>query len=209
MPAMTLRRLDPRARRAAVVTAVLVVLAFLLAAWVVGGAGVADVDRGAKALIRDGRLAALETPMWAISALATGYVLLPVTFACSAVLWRRRHHAVALWLPAIGVGAALALPIIKWLIDKPRPSLRGYGFPSGHVFGVTVFVVIAVYLLWGFDTPRRWQRGARAAGITFVTLVGYSRIYVNAHWLSDVVGGLLAGIAFALVMVLVIDGRLR
>jgi membrane-associated phospholipid phosphatase len=39
--------------------------------------------------------------------------------------------------------------------------------------------------------------------------VGYSRIFVNAHWLSDVVGGLLAGIAFASAVVLVLDSRIR
>jgi undecaprenyl-diphosphatase len=98
---------------------------------------------------------------------------------------------------------------MKWVINKPRPTLRGYGFPSGHVYGVTVFVIVVVYLLWSFDVPRRWQRAARALGIVFVAAVGYSRIYVNAHWLSDVVGGLLAGIAFALAMVLVLDARLR
>jgi membrane-associated phospholipid phosphatase len=63
--------------------------------------------------------------------------------------------------------------------------------------------------LWTFEAPRRWQRAARAAGLVFVTVVGYSRIYVNAHWLSDVIGGLLAGIAFALVTVLVLDARPR
>ena len=114
----------------------------------------------------------------------------------------------ALSLPAIGLGAVVALGITKWVVNKPRPSLRGYGFPSGHVFGVTVFVVMAVYLLWQFEAPRRVQHAARAVGIVFVLVVGYSRLYVNAYWLSDVVGGLLAGVAFALVMVLAMDARL-
>jgi undecaprenyl-diphosphatase len=203
------RSLEPGARRSAVVATALVVLVFLAAAWVVRGGVVSDVDRDAKALIRDGRPAILETPMRVISVLATGYVLLPVTLVASVALWWRRRQAVALWLPALGIVAVLVLPGIKWLISVPRPTLRGHGFPSGHVFAATLFVVVAVYLLWSLGVPRRWQRAARAAGIVFVTLVGYSRIYVNAHWLSDVVGGLLAGTAFALLVVLVIDGRLR
>jgi undecaprenyl-diphosphatase len=77
------------------------------------------------------------------------------------------------------------------------------------VFGVTVFVVAAVYLLWFYEMPRRTQRLARAVGVAFIVAVGYSRLYVNAHWLSDVVGGLLAGLAFAVVAMLVIDRRLR
>ena len=198
------KRLEPGARRSAVGVMTLVVLLFLVAASVVRGGVLSDVDRGAKALIREGRPAVLETPMRVISNLATGYVLLPVTLAGSALLWRR-HRAVAAWLPVFGLTAVLVLPVIKWLISTPRPTLRGYGFPSGHVFAATLFVVVAIYLLWSLEAPRRWQRAARAAGIAFVTLVGYSRIYVNAHWLSDVIGGLLVGIAFALVVVLVLD----
>jgi membrane-associated phospholipid phosphatase len=147
--------------------------------------------------------------MRALSVLGSGDVLLPVTVLCSVVLWRRRHRALALWLPGIGLATGVTLALLKWVINKPRPTLRGYGFPSGHVFGATVFVLVLLYLLWTFDAPGRWQRGARVAGVVFVTLVGYSRLYVNAHWLSDVVGGLLAGIAFALVTVLVLDARLR
>ena len=204
-----MRRLEPGARRSAVVVTVLVALIFLLAVWVVRGGVTSDVDSGAKALIRDGRAAVLETPMRVVSFLATGYVLLPLALVASAILWRRRHGAIALSLPVIGVIAVLVLPGIKWLISKPRPTLRGYGFPSGHVFAATIAVILVVYLLWSLEAPRRWQRVARAGGIVFVTLVGYSRIYVNAHWLSDVVGGLLAGVAFALAFVLVIDSRLR
>jgi undecaprenyl-diphosphatase len=192
-----------------VITTVTVVLLFLCAAWVVRAATIGELDRGAKALIREGRSEVLETPMRVISALATGYVLLPIAIAASVLLWQRRHRGLALALPAIGVAAALALPVIKWMIAKPRPSLRGYGFPSGHVFAATVFVLVGLYLLWCFDAPRRWQRVAQVVGIAFVTLVGYSRIFVNAHWLSDVVGGLLAGAAFALVTVLALDRRLR
>ena len=191
------------------VVTVIVVLLFLVAVSVVRGGVLSDVDRGAKVLIREGRPAVLETPMRVISNLATGYVLLPVTLVGSLILWQRRRQTVLLWLPAIGVAAAVVLPIIKWVISQPRPTLRGYGFPSGHVFAATIFVLVLVYLLWSLDAPRRWQRAARAFGIVFITLVGYSRIYVNAHWLSDVVGGLLAGIAFALVVVLAIDRWLR
>jgi undecaprenyl-diphosphatase len=77
------------------------------------------------------------------------------------------------------------------------------------VYGVTVFVIVVVYLLWAFQAPPRWRRATQAAGIAFVTTVGYSRIYVNAHWFSDVLGGLLAGIAFASAVVLVLDSRIR
>jgi membrane-associated phospholipid phosphatase len=201
------KHLDRAARRSAAVFLAVAILAFFTAALIARAETFSELDRGARAYVRTGRSPGLAPPMRFVSLLGSGYVLLPVTVACSVALWRRRHRAVALSLPAIGAGAALALAATKWIVNKPRPSLRGYGFPSGHVFGVTVFVVMAVYLLWMFDTPPRVQRAARTVGIVFVLVVGYSRLYVNAHWLSDVVGGLLAGLAFALLMVLTVDGR--
>jgi undecaprenyl-diphosphatase len=182
---------------------------FFLAAWVVAGDVFDPLDQRARTLIRDGRPDALEVPMWLVSQLGSGYVLLPVTLVTSAAFWQRRHRALALWLPTVAAATVLALGLTKWLMNKPRPTLRGYGFPSGHVFGVTVFVMIALYLLWRFDVRPARQRAARIAGAAFVTTVAYSRIYVNAHWLSDVVGGFLAGIAFGLVIVLALDRRVR
>ena len=204
-----MKRLDHAARRAAVILVVVLTALFVLAAWIVRHDPVADVDQSARTLMRESRVAALKPSMRMVSLIGSGYVLLPVTLACSAVLWRRRHRAIALALPLLGLAAVVALALTKWIINKPRPSLRGYGFPSGHVFGVTVFVLIAVYLLWRFEAPRRWQQGARIGGALFVALVGYSRLYANAHWLSDVLGGLLVGVAFALGAMLVVDRHPR
>jgi len=202
------RRLDRAQRRSARVCVVLALAAFVIAVIVVRVETVSSLDAGTKSLVRDGRSLALAAPMHAVSLLGSGYVLLPITLAWSVVLWRRGQRTLAVSLPAIGAGAALTLALLKWSVGKPRPTLRGYGFPSGHVFGVTVFVVLAVYLLWAFDAPRRVRRAAQALGILYVLVVGYSRLYVNAHWLSDVGGGLLAGILFALVMMLVMDRQI-
>jgi len=203
-----MKRLDHTARRAALAFLVGIVLIFLLAVWVVRHETVFDLDHAARALVREGRAEGLERPMRALSFIGSGYVLSPVTLVCALVLWRR-YRTVALALPIVAVAAHLTLALTKWIVSKPRPSLRGYGFPSGHTFGVTVFVVVGVYLLWLCEAPRGVQRAARALGILFVVAVGYSRLFVNAHWFSDVIGGLLAGLAFAVVAVLGIDRRLR
>jgi len=204
-----MKRLDHTARRAALAFLVLVVLSFLLAAWCARNDVFTGLDGTARGLFREGRVEALERPMRMLSFVGSGYVLLPVTLVCAVVLWQQRQGAVAVAALVVGAATPLVLALAKWTVDKPRPSLRGYGFPSGHVFGVTVFVVVAVYLLWRFDVSRTAQRAARATGIAFVVVVGYSRLFVNAHWLSDVAGGLLAGLAFGIVAVLVMDQRVR
>jgi membrane-associated phospholipid phosphatase len=199
--------LDPVARRRAQWVAGTLAILFVLAAWVIDAPLVAELDHAARRLIREDRMLALKEPMRLISKLGSGDVLFPVTLGCSVLMWRRGARRLALTLPVIGVATSASLAAAKWLVDKPRPSLRDYGFPSGHVFGTTVFVIVAIYLLWCFDAPRRWQRAAQAAGAVLVSAVGYSRIYVDAHWLSDVVGGLMLGIAFALAVILLVDGR--
>ena len=204
-----MKRLDRLARHRAASLAGIFGVLFVLAAFLIDAPLIAELDAAARRLIREGRMLALERPMRTISKLGSGNVLFPATFLCSAVLWWRRQRVLALWLPVIGIATSATLALAKWLIAKPRPTLRDYGFPSGHVFGATIFVIVAVYLLWCVDAPPRAQRAARVFGALFVAAVGYSRIFVNAHWLSDVVGGLLAGVAFALACVLVIDSRLR
>ena len=200
------RSLAPGVRRRAAWLAAGSALIFFVAASMVGGDVAMALDHAARRLIREGRMLELERTMRTISKLGSGDVLVPLTFVMSVVLWRR-HRPVAVWLPAIALAAGGSLAFTKWIIDTPRPTLRAYGFPSGHVFGVTVFVIVAVYLLWALGASRGWRRGAAAAGAVFVTAVGYSRIFVNAHWLSDVVGGLVAGVAFGVAMVLLLDTR--
>jgi undecaprenyl-diphosphatase len=211
MPARTLagRPLDPGFRRAVAVTAAVALVLFLVAVWAVRADTFADLDRAARAAIREGRAIELDASMRLVSDLATGYVLLPVTVAGSVVLWRRGHRGVARALPAIGIGTAALLALTKWVVGKPRPSLRGYGFPSGHVFGVTVFVLITLYVLWLAGVPRRWLLGVGGAGLAFIGAVAYSRLHVGAHWPSDVLGGAVYGIAFALLMMLCLDARAR
>jgi hypothetical protein len=132
----------------------------------------------------------LETPMRIVSFLATGYVLLPLALVSSAILWRRRHSALALWLPAIGVIAVLVLPVIKWLISKPRP-VRSTRLRLSERTCVRATIALHPRRLPACGAWRRPGGGSgRARGRHRVRhAVGYSRIYVNAHWLSDVVGG--------------------
>lgn len=203
-----MKRLDRATRRSALTVVLVLVGLFVLAAWIAHHDAVAGFDRGARLYVREDPAMPLMHVMRVVSRLASGYVLLAIAVAWSAILWRR-HRAIAVALPLVGLAAVVSLGLMKWIVNKPRPSLRGYGFPSGHVFGVTIAVMIAVYLLWRFDVARRWQWAARAGGLAFVVLVGYSRVYVNAHWFTDVVGGLLIGLAFAVGAMLVIDRHPR
>lgn len=92
--------------------------------------------------------------------------------------------------------------------DRPLETLLhepNYSFPSGHASGSMAFAVAVIILLW----PSRWRWWAVIAGISFTLLVGVSRIYLGAHYPSDVLGGWMASLAWVLGLRQVLRSRLR
>ena len=71
----------------------------------------------------------------------------------------------------------------------------GFSFPSGHAVAGAA-IAVALVLVAFPPGPRRlkWERGAMA----FAFLMGFSRVYLNAHWFSDVVAGVLLGAGIAI-----------
>src|SRR5262245_4532124 len=135
--------------------------------------------------------------MLAVTGLGQNYGLIPLIALGSAVLWRAsRRWAVALPILMAGTGA-LQL-VAKWAVDRPRPNLAAWGFPSGHVLSLVVFFGLMAYLLASSALKPRWQWLGCAGCLSTVLAVAFSRLYLEAHWVSDVAGGFTLGIAFLL-----------
>ena len=166
-----------------------------------------DAEWQVQGLAQALRTHALELPMRAVSWLGTGWVLGPVAAAACLVV-RVRHAGLALAVIAAGGGALVAANLSKVLVIRQRPNTVLWAYPSAHTFGIVVFVSLLVYVLWALDAPPRWRRLALLGGAALVVAVGASRLYLNAHWIGDVLGGLAGGLAFAAVGVLLIDRRL-
>ncbi|QDH69133.1 bifunctional DedA family/phosphatase PAP2 family protein [Marilutibacter alkalisoli] len=116
------------------------------------------------------------------------------------LLWRRRWMAAAHWIAAIVFGLALTA-LLEAAIEMPRPPTApvGFGFPSVAVTMATVvFGFFAVLIARELPGRRRvWPY--LIAGVA-TTLIGFARLYLGAHWLSDLVGGTLFGILWLLVL---------
>ncbi len=117
----------------------------------------------------------------------------------AALLLRRRRRWALYLLVTAGGGILLNLEL-KRHFARARPDLsemlrlaHGYSFPSGHAMGATVVAGALTYL--SSRVLKTWQAKAAAIAFStaFVAAVSASRVYLGAHWLSDVAAGVSGG----------------
>jgi undecaprenyl-diphosphatase len=135
-----------------------------------------------------------------LSVLGGGLVTIPLRIAVTAwLLVRRRWRALATWV-ITWAAAELILAGAKAFFHRGRPPLPlvevvGFSFPSGHaVAGAATAVALVLVLLPPGPARRRWE----LAAVAFAFVMAMSRVYLNAHWFSDVVAGVLLGAGVAL-----------
>jgi hypothetical protein len=84
-------------------------------------------------------------------------------------------------------------------LENPLVTLTSYGFPSGHTMGATLFYGLLALLAWK-NVRNRAARLACVVGACFwILLIGLTRIYLGAHYLTDVLGALAAGLFWLVV----------
>lgn len=144
-------------------------------------------------------MAATQTPVglaiaW-FPAIVGGVIGAPIAVAVIALIlllarrgWDAANLGIAFVL-VVAIGSSMAAIIAR---ARPEDSLAesvATSFPSGHTAVATTVCVTLGLLL------RRWY--VWAAGVAWIALMAWSRTYLQAHWLSDVVAGLLEGVAVA------------
>ncbi len=156
------------------------------------------LDRDVRAWVQPMRSGGLDLSMETVSLLGEPSGLVPLILLSSALLWRfSRRWAVLLPVVMAGTGALQVAG--KWAADRPRPNAAPWGFPSGHVLSLVVFFGVVAFLLVTLsERRRRFRILACLPCAATVSLVAASRIYLDMHWLSDVVGGFVLGTAYLL-----------
>lgn len=118
----------------------------------------------------------------------------------SAFLYFKKPNFAAYLLYAVLFGE-LIKQLLKNTIKRPRPGLsgcldiakqQGFSFPSGHTIFYTIFFGFLAWYLWK-EVGGKKGKIASIFPIIMVLSVGYSRIYLGAHWLTDVIAGYLIG----------------
>jgi undecaprenyl-diphosphatase len=147
----------------------------------------------------------------ALSVMGSEVVLGLLILLTGVFLYRRRWGAAASLLITT-VGAQLLNNLLKAGFERPRPTpldgfiaAQAYSFPSGHAMVSTAFYLFLAYLAW--RTVRGWQRPVWIAATLLLVLgIGLSRLYLGVHYLTDVIGGYIAGFLWADTVIL--SGRL-
>jgi undecaprenyl-diphosphatase len=132
-----------------------------------------------------------------------------VVLTALALVLARRYWSAFRVVFASGLGGLVVLGL-KTLFARDRPleqviTATGYSLPSGHAFASTVFYGMLVYLTFRL-TEKTWARALAAVlGPAVFIAVGLSRVYLNVHYLTDVIAGWLSGGAWLVASLLLID----
>ena len=212
-PATSRRQEDAllgRPRQAALLTAAVVAVTAVVFALVAGHGTLARIQRLDDAWLRlmiSGRTPALTAIAKVFNVLGLVYVTLPARIALAGYLaLRRQWWHLAAFASAIVLSEVL-IGSLKGSYDRARPpgslvATSGASFPSGHAIAASVTVVAAVIAL----VPAGRRRALwGAAAVAFSIVMGLSRAYLAAHWLSDATAGILLGTSCALVTALTAD----
>ncbi len=139
--------------------------------------------------------------MRAVTTTASGWIVLPVLGVTAWFIKRGdRRQATIL---ALGILAAILLnTVLKAAFARPRPHIivpltveHTASFPSGHTISAMVY--------YGYLALQLWHSRHRALALlvgTWPEIVGFSRIYLGAHYPSDVIASLALGLLFLLLM---------
>ncbi len=125
--------------------------------------------------------------------------------------WKKHWPSLATLVVAVP-GGMLLNELIKLLVHRPRPFIAGpfvdwsgYSFASGHTIGATLlYGQLALFLVPAIKR-RRWRALTACSAVLVVSLVGFSRIALGAHYLTDVLAAMVFGVLW--LMLCLIAGK--
>ncbi|WP_148589135.1 phosphatase PAP2 family protein [Streptomyces sp. WAC01526] len=199
------RRADPARRVPALPCAVLctVVFGLLLTLVAMGWGPLMSVDRALAGVLHRTAVAApgwtrlnrvlsdwLWDP-WMMRAVLVGAVVLLV---------RRGERLLGVWVAVTALVGTGLQQVLKAVVGRDRPvwadpvdTAHYAAFPSGHAMSALVAGALVLWVLRLGGARPLWRWTARAVAVVSVAGVGFTRVYLGVHWLSDVVGGWLLG----------------
>lgn len=213
----------PRARRTGALVLGLVFVPSLFASlvlfyWESTNTGLVLVDRDVLAAVVAVRTPLADTVITVYSDLGDplpAFVATALAVAGLGVLWR---SVTPFLLMLLGTAGSLTMSMTtKAYADRVRPPLElsvvpmepSWAFPSGHALNATIIAGVLAYLFVSRSRSGRVAAVAVPLALTHATLMGLSRVYLGAHWLSDVIVGWTMALAWLALLLAVHQLLLR
>ena len=136
--------------------------------------------------------------------LGTGSVVITVVGVTTLFLWHTEHKHSARLLLASTIGGIVLNNSLKLLFHRERPGVFEWGttvasssFPSGHAMSATVVYGTVAYLVARLQ-QHLWARLLTLGGaFVLILFICFTRLYLGVHYPSDVIGGIVVGLAWA------------
>ncbi len=151
----------------------------------------------------------LNKVMIFITNMISPVVLLTMSAILFVYLWWARHKYRAILL-GISLATGLAsFELIKLIVKRDRPTnallqVPEYSFPSGHSTMAIVFFSLLLFTLKGEIKNKLLRHLFVFVNIVIFLAIGFSRVYLDVHWMSDVIGGLALGLFWTTFYVLIL-----
>jgi undecaprenyl-diphosphatase len=169
-------------------------------------AGIADSwDTMLLLALAAGREPWLTWWMKLLSVAGSGLIEIPLALLLILGLFARKRKAEAWWYTVTALSGWALYALVKLAVQRPRPHviprlMHGagwYSYPSGHSMLAPIIFGLGI-IVWAAPWPSPALRRAALVLAALLALgIGFSRVYVGAHYPSDVVGGLLLGTAWS------------
>lgn len=152
----------------------------------------------------------LDRLMVTITHLGDPIWLFCLVLSIAGILIWRHEKLIVFILFILGTGGVVLNFLLKTLFSRDRPILdqylikaEYYSFPSGHAMGALICYGFLCYL--SIVYYRRWRTLIVSTTAFLILAIGFSRIYLGVHWLTDVLAGYAAGIVWLLVCLLSLE----
>jgi undecaprenyl-diphosphatase len=159
-----------------------------------------QIDDATLAYLRQFSSPTLDMLALGVSMLGSEVVALVGVVLLAVFAWQRRWGA-ACGLLVVTAGAQLLNDVLKDFFHRTRPAplatgiiaAQQFSFPSGHAMVSAAFYLFLAYLAWRLVVRRAWRAVLVSGLVVLVVLIGLARLYLAAHFLSDVIAGYFAG----------------
>ncbi len=151
----------------------------------------------------------IQTPFLTIIANAIALAfdtvsILVISIIIAVILWKKKEINEAFIFFGVMIVNAGILFLLKEIVHKARPENMiavetNYSFPSGHAMTSLVFLGVLAYLIYYYSNFKHKTIFPITAII--IGIIGFSRLYLNVHWLSDVIAGYSLGIIILIITI--------